>query len=85
MEISSTLGFIRIEGGQDFNGNLDYLVEVPFKLVQSVTWNNLVNRKRKTDAENDEIQTYDGKKYVTIRIRGTLGEPDIRIGKGKKR
>lgn len=85
MEISSSLGFMRIEGSQDFDGNLNYRVEVPFKLVKSVTWNLLVNRKRKENAAKDEIQTYDGKKYVTLRIGGTLEEPDIRIGKGRKR
>ncbi len=85
MEISSTLGFMRIEGSQDFDGNLNYRVEVPFKLVKSVIWNQLVNRKRKENAANDEIQTFDGKKYVILRIGGTLDEPDIRIGKGREK
>ncbi len=90
MVINSSLGFIIIEGTQDSQLNMNYLVKFPFKMVTEVASQRLFKRKNEEiDPEReDEIVQYDPKlrtRFVHIRI---VGQPDnvrINIEKLRKR
>jgi hypothetical protein len=84
MDVNSTLGAIRITGFQYFNMEMEYLVQIPLSLVTSVGWSTLTGKKRKEDAEPDEIvKMKDGGARVNIRIVGTMDDYRIKLGKGE--
>ncbi len=84
MDINTTLGAVRITGFQHFDSEIEYLVQIPFGMVSSVGWNFLTGKKRKEDAEPDEIvKMKDGGIKINVRIVGTLDDYTIKLGKGK--
>ncbi|WP_338768827.1 AsmA-like C-terminal region-containing protein [Bernardetia sp. ABR2-2B] len=94
MEISSSLGYMFISGTQNFDTDLkmNYVVEVPFKLVRQAAWQSMFkkNKKAAKDLEKveNEIQSSDEDKdatMISINIFGTPDEFDFKLGKGKKR
>jgi hypothetical protein len=96
MEISSSLGYMFISGTQNFDTNLamNYVVEVPFKLVRQAAWQAMFKKNPKAAQdleiiENDaEIQSSDpdkNKTMISINIFGTPDNFDFKLGKGKKK
>ncbi|BDD00627.1 AsmA-like C-terminal region-containing protein [Persicobacter psychrovividus] len=83
MNIASTIGQIYFSGAQNLDGQLDYGVEVPFKLIRGVGWNMLVKRKKKAGKE-DEIMTDTGGKYVHVSVSGNMDDYNIKLGKKHK-
>jgi hypothetical protein len=95
MEISSSLGYMFISGTQNFDTDLkmNYVVEVPFKLVRQAAWQAMFKKNPKAVQdleiiENDaEIQSSDpdkNKTMISINIFGTPDNFDFKIGKGKR-
>lgn len=96
MEISSSLGYMFISGTQNFaeNLNMNYVVEVPFKLVRQAAWQAMFKKDPKKAQElqaieeDAEIQSADPDKNATmisITIFGNPDDFDFKIGKGKKK
>ncbi|MCC5945935.1 MAG: AsmA family protein [Bernardetiaceae bacterium] len=94
MEISSTLGYMYISGSQNFDLNMDYIIEVPFKLVKQAAWQAMFKKNKKAaedlqelEREEEAIQSSDPDKnaaMLSINIFGTPDNFDFKIGKGKK-
>ncbi len=85
-----------ISGTQNFDTDLamDYIVEVPFKLVRKAAWQAMFKKNPKAakdleDLENDEeIQSSDPDKnstMISINIFGNPDDFDFKIGKGKRK
>jgi hypothetical protein len=91
MEIATTLGYFFISGKKTFDLQMDYIIEVPFKLVKQATWNMIFKKKKNKDKEEQEVEEEiirareDGREvFVKINITGTPSDYEIRLGKGKK-
>ncbi len=89
MEIASTLGYLFISGKQDFARDLqmDYLVEVPFRLVKRAAWNALFKKKNSGQGSSGEelIEQADkNEMLLRIQVFGTPDDFDFKIGKGEK-
>ncbi|WP_375562559.1 AsmA-like C-terminal region-containing protein [Bernardetia sp. OM2101] len=94
MEISSSLEYMFISGTQNFDTDLkmNYVVEVPFKLVRQAAWQAMFkkNKKAAKDLEKieNEIQSSDPDKnaaMISINIFGTPEDFDFKMGKGKRK
>ncbi len=91
MEIATTLGYMFISGKKTLDLKMDFVIEVPFKVIKQATWNMLFKKKKKKTAEEQEIEEEimqakeDGKEnFVKINITGTPSEYEIRLGRGNK-
>ncbi|MBX3164802.1 MAG: hypothetical protein KF900_09995 [Bacteroidetes bacterium] len=90
MNINSTLGFLEIGGQQNLsdNGEMDYKIKVPLKLVTDVGVTYLFGRNREeVEAEQvDDIQYRDKDKkirFVTINMKGTSDKLKVSLGNRK--
>jgi len=85
MEVNSTLGYLFFSGTHNFNSNLEYHFEVPFKLLTRAAWSMLIKRHRKESAPEDEIQRpTDKETMVSLRLVGNKEDGyDVKLGKGK--
>jgi len=84
MDISSTLGQIYVSGVHNLNSEINYIVEVPFKLVSSAGWTALTGRKRKEDAAEDDIIQAGNGIYISLRLQGNDQEGvKVKLGRGK--
>ena len=85
MEISSTLGFINLSGKQSMDLEMDYYIQVPFKLVGKAVKNTVFGVKN--DGAANEIIEDDGKKRMFLNVR-VIGNPDdfeIELKKDKRK
>jgi len=79
MTINSSIGFLILEGSQDMDLNMNYLVSVPFKMVtQSASQRLFKRKKEEIDPEKeDDIIYHDPNRkttFINVRITGT---PDV--------
>ncbi|NJL14768.1 MAG: hypothetical protein HC913_18385 [Microscillaceae bacterium] len=91
MEIATTLGYFFISGKKTLDLQMDYVIEVPFKVIKQAIWNMLFNKKKNKNQEEKEIEEEiirareDGRElFVKINITGTPDKYEIRLGKGNK-
>lgn len=87
MTINSSLGYIEMSGSQVLDGEMEYFVRVPLKLIRQAGMNKLFRRSKEIDPEQeDEIVKRDESKrtrFLNLRIFGTPDEFDITTGKDK--
>jgi hypothetical protein len=79
MTINTSIGFLILEGTQDMDLNMNYLVRVPFKMVTQAASQKLFKRKKEDvdpDKEDDIIYHDPNKKTTFINVRIT-GNPDV--------
>lgn len=84
MVINSNLGFIEISGKQHLNGNMEYYLKVPLKMVTNAGSNKLFGRKK--DENSEDLFDFDPNKkyrYVNIKITGDAENYKISLGKNK--
>ncbi len=99
MEISSTLGYMKISGKQNFDNDLkmSYLLEIPSFVIKEALWNYLFKKRRERknrdfaqkqeQGEEEEIissETRQSKRLANILIEGTPEKFDFDF-KGFKR
>ncbi|MEM8891937.1 MAG: AsmA-like C-terminal region-containing protein, partial [Bacteroidota bacterium] len=89
MTIESTLGHMDISGRQDMNDNIDYYMRIPWKVIKQGARNRIFgSKKNKEDSTTeDEIIEVDPNKkvrYLNVRIKGTVDDFDVRLGKKKE-
>jgi hypothetical protein len=92
MEISTNIGFIYVAGSQSLDQNMDYVVEVPVKLIRQAAWSYFFKRRRneanvKVDADTEEIinsENSNFKNFISINLSGTPENYKVRLGKGKR-
>lgn len=90
MAINTSLGYLLLEGRQDMDLNMDYLVRVPFKMVTKAAAQRLFKKKKEEiDPEKeDEIISYDPDKkttFIHIRLTGNPDEYKVSIERKKKK
>ncbi|MEM1136030.1 MAG: AsmA-like C-terminal region-containing protein [Bacteroidota bacterium] len=86
MEISSTLGFINISGKQSMDLNMDYYIQVPFKVIGKAVKNSLFGVKD-DKADEQEIISNEGKNrlFLNVRVSGNPDEYDIELKKARNK
>ncbi len=90
MTIESTLGHMELSGTHDSNQNIDYLVSIPWKSVKKAAWQKLFGSKKDTivdPAQEDTIVAVDTSKrtkYLRLKIKGTVDDYKVSLGKKKK-
>jgi len=90
MTIESTLGHFDISGTQNMNDQIEYYVRIPWKIIGQGARNKLFGNKKTTSGEtgDDEIIEVDPNKktrYLNLKIKGTIDDYKIRLGKDKKK
>ena len=86
MSVNSTLGHLYITGVHNYNTELEYTFEVPFKLITRTAWGMLVNRSRREDAAEDQLQTPSKGAYVTLRLVGSEADGyEMKLGKENRK
>lgn len=92
MEISSTLGYMKISGKQNFDNDMrmSYLVEVPSFIIRDALWNHLSKRRRErrsrelaerraNEQEEEIISSEDrqSRRLATVLVEGTPDKIDF--------
>lgn len=91
MTIESTIGHMELSGSHDSDQNIDYYLRIPWKTVRKAAWQKLFKGKRDSvvDPEQvDEIVQADteGKtKFINLKIKGTIDDYKISLGKKRKK
>ncbi|MGB0915614.1 MAG: AsmA-like C-terminal region-containing protein, partial [Crocinitomicaceae bacterium] len=87
MSINSSLGHLEISGKQSLEGEMEYYLRIPWKMITQTASSKLYGKKEKsTSLQEDEIQYGDAKtKYVNIRIVGDTDDYKLSLGKPKKK
>lgn len=90
MTIESTLGHMELSGTHDSNQNIEYYLRIPWKTARKAAWYKVFGRKNRTIDENqeDEIVEVDPNKkiwYVNVKVKGTINDYKVSLGKKKKR
>jgi len=86
MEISSTLGFINVSGSQSMDLNMEYYLQIPFKIVSKAVKNSLFGAKE-GNMEDQEIQYDEGntKMFLNVKLTGTPEKYEIELKKDKNK
>ena len=90
MTIESTLGHMELSGTHDSDQNIDYYLRIPWKTVRQATWQKLFGSKKDsavTQEQVDEIVEADPNrktKFLNLKIRGTIDDYKISLGKKRK-
>lgn len=90
MTIESTLGHMELSGTHDSDQNIDYYLRIPWKTVRKATWQKLFGNKKDSvvpQEQIDEIVEVDPDrktKFLNLKIRGTIDDYNISLGKKKK-
>ncbi len=91
MTIESTIGHMEFAGTHDNNNNIDYYLRIPWKTVRKAAWKKLVGSKNDTignESQEDEIIEVDPNKnikYLNLKIKGSIDDYKISLGKKSKR
>jgi hypothetical protein len=90
MTIESTLGHMELSGSHDSNQNIEYYLRIPWKTARKAAWHKIFGRKKDSVDVNqeDEIVEVDPNKkiwYVNVKIKGTIDDYKVSLGKKKKR
>ncbi|WP_299429562.1 AsmA-like C-terminal region-containing protein [uncultured Maribacter sp.] len=89
MTIASTLGHMQLSGTHDNNQNIDYAIRIPWKTVKKAAWQKLFGGKKDTISslqQEDEIVKVDANqktKYLNLKIKGTIDDYKVSLGKKK--
>lgn len=87
MTINSTLGYVEMSGSQVLDGEMEYFVRVPLKLIKQAGVNKLFKRRKEIeDDQEDEIVQRDESKrtrFLNLKISGTPDDFKISTGKAK--
>ncbi|MDH7448196.1 AsmA-like C-terminal region-containing protein [Aquimarina sp. 2201CG14-23] len=89
MTIESTLGHMELSGTHDSNQNIDYYLRIPWKTVKKATWQKLFGNKKDTVisvAQENEIVEIDPNKkvkYLNLKIKGSIDDYKVSLGKKK--
>ncbi len=89
MRIESTLGHIELSGTHDSNQNIDYYLRIPWKTVRKAAWQKIFGSKKDsiiTAEQEDEIVEIDPNKkikYLNLKIKGSIDDYKISLGKKK--
>ncbi|MEM9869176.1 MAG: AsmA-like C-terminal region-containing protein, partial [Bacteroidota bacterium] len=90
MTIESTLGHMELSGTHDSDQNIDYYLRIPWKTVRKATWQKLFGSKKDAvvpEEQVDEIVEVDPDrktKFLNLKIRGTIDDYKVSLGKKKK-
>lgn len=89
MNINSSLGYIQLSGKQSVDLNMEYYMRIPMKMVTTVGFNALFNKKQdEIDLDQiDEIEYSDKDKkirFVSVKVTGTPADFKVSLGKGKR-
>ncbi len=90
MTIESTIGHMELSGTHDSNQNIDYYLRIPWKTVRQATWQKLFGSKKDSVVDQgqvDEIVEVDPKrktKFLNLKIRGTIDDYKVSLGKKRK-
>jgi hypothetical protein len=89
MSINSSLGFIELSGKQSLDLTMEYYMKIPMKMVTSVGFNALFNKKQEDVNFNqiDEIEYSDKDKkirFVSVKVTGTPDDFKVSLGKNKR-
>ena len=90
MTIESTIGHFEISGTQSMNDNIEYYLRIPWKIIGQGARNKLFGTKKTAEGEigDDKIIEVDPNKktrYLNLKIKGTLDDYKISLGKDKKK
>ncbi|WP_378173036.1 AsmA-like C-terminal region-containing protein [Aquimarina sp. SS2-1] len=91
MRIESTLGHIELSGTHDSDQNIDYYLRIPWKTVRKASWQKLFGNKKDTiisSEREDEIVELDPNeriKYLNLKIKGSIDDYKISLGKKKEK
>lgn len=89
MEINSSLGHMEISGKQTLEGNMEYYLRIPWKMITQTASSRLFGRKDKDEVgegQVDEIQYGSDKtKYVNVKITGDENGYKFSLGKDKRK
>ena len=89
MMVNTSIGFLILEGSQDMDLNMNYLVRVPFKMVSQAASQKLFKRKKEEidPDKDDNIVYHDPNKkttFVNVRITGTPDVYKVTVERKKK-
>ena len=89
MTIESTIGHMEFSGSHDSDQNIDYYLRIPWKIATKAAWHKLFGNKKKevSEEQEDEIVEVDPNKkirYLNVKIKGTVDEYKVSLGKKKK-
>lgn len=89
MTINTSIGFLILEGSQDMDLNMNYLVRVPFKMVTQAASQKLFKRKKEEidPEQEDDIVYHDPNKkttFINVRITGTPDVYKVNVERRKK-
>jgi hypothetical protein len=90
MTINSSLGFLKISGKQDIDGNYEYYIQAPLKLIAGTAFKKLFGKpQEEVDPEQeDEIEYLDPEKktsFVNVKIIGDSEDYKVSLGKDKSK
>ncbi|WP_340200666.1 AsmA-like C-terminal region-containing protein [Ascidiimonas sp. W6] len=91
MKIESTLGHIELSGTHDNNQNIDYYLRIPWKTVRKAAWQKLFGKKEDptiNEEQEEEIVEVDANKkikYLNLKIKGSVDDYKVSLGKKKEK
>lgn len=89
MTIESTLGHIELSGTHDSDQNIDYYIRIPWKTVRKAAWQKLFGSKKDSivnPEQVDEIVEIDPSRktrYLNLKVKGTIDDYKVSLGKKK--
>ncbi|RZS93982.1 AsmA-like C-terminal region-containing protein [Aquimarina brevivitae] len=90
MTIESTIGHMELSGTHDSDQNIDYFVRIPWRTVRKAAWQKIFGSKKEDSTsvqQQDEIIEVDPNekiKYLNLKIKGSIDDYNISLGKKKK-
>lgn len=87
MKINSSLGHMEISGKQDINGNMEYYLKIPWRMISSTASSKLFGRKKEEidpEREDEIIYAKDKERYVNVIITGDENGYNFKLGKKKR-
>ncbi|MEO0528008.1 MAG: AsmA-like C-terminal region-containing protein [Bacteroidota bacterium] len=91
MTIESTLGHMELSGTHDSSQNIDYYVRIPLKTVRKAAWQKLFGNKKNTNSNKEqqdkivEVDPNKKTKYLNLKIKGSIDDYKISLGKKKEK
>ncbi len=90
MTIKSSLGHMELSGTHDSNQKIDYYLRIPWKTVRKAAWQKLFGNKDTVvnQGQEDEIVEIDPNKkvrYLNLKIKGSIDDYKISLGKKKEK
>ncbi len=87
MHINSTLGHLIVWGEQDMNGNMEYFLKIPLKMITSAANSKLFKKKSDGSLDQEDKIEYGSDKmaYVTMRIIGDANGYSFSLSKKKRK